>query len=171
MSKVRCSVCKTYVEKDEAIYIGLSYVCGDNCLKEARKRRRDEKRAARGRNPIPADLRQQVRDRDGNACRYCRRPTDLQLHHIRYRSEGGPHEERNLITLCSVHHALMHSSKERWQPVLLGLIEEQYANGHFYLVLQYERATISVAHPLVTIELRDLEGHLPEPNRTQGEET
>jgi hypothetical protein len=42
----------------------------------------------------------------------------LQIHHINYRSQGGPDEVWNLILLCDAHHRLMHTSKRHWQPIL-----------------------------------------------------
>jgi hypothetical protein len=70
-------------------------------------------------------------------------PRNLHVHHIVYRSEGGTHAERNLITLCDVHHDLMHSRKWWWQPVLQELICLHYDSGQFLTVTEVERRMIA----------------------------
>ena len=52
--------------------------------------------------PRPAQ-RKRILDRDGHRCQRCRSTEtgDLQLHHVRLFSAGGPTTDDNLITLCS----------------------------------------------------------------------
>lgn len=71
---------------------------------------------------IPPGIRKQVLDRDQSRCRWCGTPT-TECHHIIYRSQGGKHEIDNLITLCARHHALVHSDKRTWMPILLATLE------------------------------------------------
>jgi HNH endonuclease len=65
-------------------------------------------RAADGER-IPPRMRRLVLKRDGYRCRHCRSRFRLHEHHIIKRSEGGPTEPRNLLTLCRGCHALTHA--------------------------------------------------------------
>jgi 5-methylcytosine-specific restriction endonuclease McrA len=73
---------------------------------------------------IPARIRQSVTERDGGRCRWCGTPTS-ECHHIVYRSQGGQDEVDNLILLCTRDHALVHSNKRRFMPLLLATLEYQ----------------------------------------------
>jgi 5-methylcytosine-specific restriction endonuclease McrA len=73
---------------------------------------------------IPQAVRAAVLDRDSSRCRFCGRPT-TEIHHIVYRSQGGRHEVANLMVLCGTHHALVHSSKQTWMPILLATLKFQ----------------------------------------------
>ena len=55
-------------------------------------------------------LRRQVLARDHHRCTVpgCRSARNLDLHHIRYQSEGGSHEIGNMTTLCAGHHQRLH---------------------------------------------------------------
>jgi len=55
-----------------------------------------------------AELCHQVLGRDGWACRHCKFRGSLHVHHIIFRSEGGPDELWNLITLCTWCHDAVH---------------------------------------------------------------
>jgi hypothetical protein len=48
--------------------------------------------------------------RDHECCRVtgCANATFLDLHHIELRSEGGPNDPENLITICTAHHRAVH---------------------------------------------------------------
>lgn len=58
------------------------------------------------------NVKQYVLTRDGRAC-YFKGPCSKQLevHHIRYRSNGGSEAPQNLITLCKKHHEQLHDGK------------------------------------------------------------
>lgn len=56
------------------------------------------------------EIREKVLERDGWRCQRCGRATDLQIHHIRFRSMLGDDEPDNLITLC----CRCHASTHRW---------------------------------------------------------
>ena len=57
-----------------------------------------------------AQLRRQVLDRDGWRCQNCGRGSELQVHHLRFRSAFGDDEMENLITLCFSCHEKIHRS-------------------------------------------------------------
>ncbi len=68
-------------------------------LRRARKRLADAKLAA---NAVL------VRERDGNCCRNCGLPWEVEVHHIVYRSRGGSHDTSNLVCLCADCHRAAH---------------------------------------------------------------
>jgi hypothetical protein len=65
-----------------------------------------------------------VLDRDKHKCRKCGwsfsmlSPSDkrkrLELHHVEHHVAGGSNEAENLITLCNVHHDVVHSIGKSW---------------------------------------------------------
>lgn len=81
------------------------------------------------RKGIPVEIRRRVKQRDGLRCRWCSSARDLEVHHITYRSGGGPDEDWNLITLCTEHHQKAHSDKRLWQPILRAVIWMHYVEG------------------------------------------
>lgn len=48
-------------------------------------------------------------ERDGWLCRACGLRNNLHCHHVQFRSEGGPDESWNLITLCCFCHDKIHA--------------------------------------------------------------
>jgi len=77
----------------------------------------------RAEQDIPPAVRRQVMRRDQGRCHVpgCRSTLFLDLHHIRARSEGGPHDADNLIALCGAHHRAHHRG--------LLIIEGQLSTG------------------------------------------
>jgi hypothetical protein len=63
-----------------------------------------------GRRSVTDRKRWEVLERDGWRCALpnCRMRSHLQVHHVRFRSEGGSDERENLITLCVGCHRLIH---------------------------------------------------------------
>ena len=59
---------------------------------------------------IPPAIRRAVLHRDGTRCAVegCRCRLWLDVHHLRSRAAGGTHDEDNLVTLCPLHHRLVH---------------------------------------------------------------
>lgn len=51
---------------------------------------------------------ERVAERDGSFCRWCLTSGETQIHHIKYRSHGGPDEDWNLISLCRKCHGFAH---------------------------------------------------------------
>lgn len=127
MNRVLCQGCRRFREREEMRKVGLGYICDDRCMELVRQRARD-KRARREDNRSKHSKgaldtgRRRARHRDGNACRWCRRASCLQVHHIKYRSEGGGHEVENLITLCQICHERAHTNKRLYQPMLMEVI-------------------------------------------------
>src|SRR5258708_39409703 len=60
---------------------------------------------------IPTDLVDKMMVKCGRRCCICRRfrPTKLQVHHIIERSQGGTHDEDNLIVVCFSCHSDVHT--------------------------------------------------------------
>jgi len=50
------------------------------------------------------DIRERVLLRDEGKCRWCGSGWNTEVHHIIPKSRGGTDEERNLLTLCQLHH-------------------------------------------------------------------
>ena len=77
---------------------------------------------------VPANVREAVLLRDAHTCRVCGRHTEQPaLHHIEYRSEGGPNTIDNLITIGwlpghDCHLSVVHANKKLWQPILKQIV-------------------------------------------------
>jgi len=112
---------------------GLGGVCSPSCFdawtnkyREKQKRRQVHRVQKYSGRRIPGNCRDTVRRRDRDKCRWCGTTgTDvnaLNLHHVRYRSEGGPDTPRNLLTLCFNCHKKTHTNKRKYQPVMVTLL-------------------------------------------------
>jgi 5-methylcytosine-specific restriction endonuclease McrA len=55
-----------------------------------------------------AQLCRQVLERDSWRCQHCGNATQLQVHHLRFRSALGDDSLENLITLCAFCHTRIH---------------------------------------------------------------
>ena len=64
--------------------------------------------------PVPERLRRAVAARDGG-CRYpgCTQRSYVDVHHVVFRSQGGPTVASNLCCLCRFHHRLVHEGGYR----------------------------------------------------------
>jgi len=60
-----------------------------------------------------ARLRSEILKRDGWRCQNCGSMTNLDVHHMRRRSNLGNDAEDNLITLCRICHRLLHGTSTR----------------------------------------------------------
>lgn len=128
----------------------ISAVCSVACAAKQGKsaKSRSERLQSTLRRPVsnhsgvPQSVVDLVQLRDGGRCRFCGTPNDVHLHHIEYRSEGGPHTDWNLMSLCLQHHALVHSNKARWQRVLKWTLLAQYCQGLYLTVPECERIMI-----------------------------
>ena len=45
-----------------------------------------------------------------DCCEICKSQTDLDTHHIIFQCNGGTNEKSNLVTLCKIHHDMVHSN-------------------------------------------------------------
>jgi 5-methylcytosine-specific restriction endonuclease McrA len=146
VARVRCSACKAYVPREEVYYESrMTKVCSEACFTGIYERQKIRERARKKATPKPrkesrldAGLRQRVRSRDGGVCRWCGVRGE-QIHHILYRSQGGPDHPGNLILLCAKHHMQAHSNKRHWQPTLLALIWLGYAEHRWLTVPEVEK--------------------------------
>ena len=68
---------------------------------------------------IPPAVRRAVLQRDRHRCQVpgCTNRLWLDIHHLKYRRDGGDHAEGNLLTICCTHHQLVHDG-------LLGIEQE-----------------------------------------------
>lgn len=147
-STYRCAGCREYKPRPEYRRLGLGSVCSAKCLTAASHKTLKARSDISPNNippnvtrlpDIPYETRRTVRDRDRGRCRICGVTDGLHLHHIAYRSQGGTHDERNLILLCNLHHSLVHTDKARWQPVLFDYIRAFYRSGVRASVLKLDR--------------------------------
>ena len=145
MSKVKCSLCKTYVNKDSAIYNGFSYFCSNEHLLEKRiklnkGKQNNTTKVASTRNDKVFD-RQRILKRDRYRCRLCGQRNNLAVHHIIYKSSYAnkkyQDEPSNLITLCNepCHLTIVHGNKKKYQPLCLQIIWLTYINNNRYITI------------------------------------
>lgn len=148
-TKRRCTACKGYFPAEEMLRAsGLTNVCSHSCLEtfknkyRKKRERRQEHRENKHRygRRLPGQIRDKVRERDGIRCRFCGKNSEIQIHHIQYRSQGGSDAPWNLISLCADHHLMVHGDKKRWQRVLQMTIWLHEAEGMYCTVPQVERA-------------------------------
>lgn len=123
--RVRCSYCRRYFDKKHCITIGIQRFCSEEHYYQYKGSLAN---SPSDKSRIPDDIRQAVIERDRGGCRFpgCRLAAGIDIHHIKYRSEGGSHEMSNLISLCREHHSLVHSDKKQYQKMCLNLIGVDY---------------------------------------------
>ena len=61
-------------------------------------------------------LRDAVLERDGWRCQDCGRRSNLEVHHLRQRSQQGEDTAENLITLCAACHGQRHRGHRENSP-------------------------------------------------------
>lgn len=136
-TKARCAGCKQYRPRAELTKVGLSSICSDNddCRRAVLDKTKIKVRAkatrtvAKKKSCLELPLRKEIHSRD-KTCRFCGQTAyRMEVHHINYRSQGGPDVNWNLILLCDEHHRLVHSNKKRWQPILRAYIWLYYVEG------------------------------------------
>jgi 5-methylcytosine-specific restriction endonuclease McrA len=69
---------------------------------------------------ISENLRDYVAERDSYTCILCSRPGS-DLHHVKPRSQGGRDVIWNLVSVCRVHHLILHGQRVRGEA--LGMAE------------------------------------------------
>lgn len=76
-----------------------------------------------GANVTKRAVRLAVAERDGAWCLLTGKPgPGLHLHRVLYGSEGGEYVVANCVQLSAEAHALVHSSKRVWQPLLVAYL-------------------------------------------------
>ena len=95
------------------------------CTFKEYKSNKKPKKKAKKRQKVSHETYMKVLKRDNYMCQICGTNQNLHLHHIRYRSERKDliDEPTNLIMLCFKCHELVHSSKKKYQPMLLKMME------------------------------------------------
>lgn len=146
-AKLRCTFCRDYFTRDDFFRPGF---CSEDCFLAQQQKARDKRsRKERNRNQfhrdhkgksLPALDRRRIRKRDRDRCRRCGTGFDLHVHHIIYRSQGGPDEDSNLITLCQSCHDKVHSDKRKYQHVCLAYIWMLYVGGRQMTLIELENA-------------------------------
>jgi 5-methylcytosine-specific restriction endonuclease McrA len=112
-SRRRCGSCKNYFSPSDMFKTTeVQAFCSEKCLKASPRLGR------KANSKVPGGTRNKVFERFKHMCAYCGRSGSLQVHHIKYRSEGVDHSLDNLILLCQEHHEMVHSNKKKWQPLL-----------------------------------------------------
>ncbi len=133
--KVRCKHCGAFVNRDVAHRVGLSSYCDNEHFMASMTTKPKAKingnkpkpksiKRKPAKNPMPPEIAEDVLTRDCNSCRLCGTRYMVHIHHIKYRSEGGPHTRENLIVLCEKHHTEVHGDKKYWQPRLLEMVKD-----------------------------------------------
>ena len=91
------------------------------------KRNKPIKKVSNKRITVTEETYNKVMQRDNYKCRLCGTPFNLNEHHIVYKSEDRKliNEPTNLIVLCTKCHALVHSNKHYWQPILKEMINKE----------------------------------------------
>jgi hypothetical protein len=89
-----------------------SYLEMHDPIKKAERTFLRKVKASTATKTMPARVRHAVNLRDQGKCQVegCTNERYVDLHHIIHRARGGKHTEDNLITLCSAHHRMQHST-------------------------------------------------------------
>jgi len=82
---------------------------------------------------IPQRIRRQVLHRDGYRCAvpHCRHSWWVHLHHLDPFAAGGAHAVENLVTVCGLHHRLIHAGLLALE-VADGQVTAEHADGRRY---------------------------------------
>lgn len=99
--------------------------CDKNCSELNLVRNKPIKKVSKNRITVTEETYNKVMKRD-KCCQLCGTTLNLVEHHIVYRSEDRKliNEPTNLIVLCTKCHALVHSNKHYWQPILKEMINK-----------------------------------------------
>lgn len=131
-AKLKCKFCKEWFDSSNVVRNGLSTYCSSDCQSKdfyrSLQKLGQRKLATKGSDGPSDETVRAVRAADGYKCRVCGRPGELITHHVYYRSEKEArpflHQKHNLISLHNdpCHLGIVHGNKERFKPLLLGLI-------------------------------------------------
>lgn len=114
--KIKCLKYKRYI---------IYRVDCKNCSNFIVARNKPIKKVSKKRIFVKKEVYNKVFERDKGKCQLCGTPFNLNEHHIVYKSEDRKliNEPTNLIVLCIKCHALVHSNKHYWQPILKEMIK------------------------------------------------
>ena len=101
-------------------------------------------RSGNNRRNIKPEIKDKVRKRDGYTCRLCLKEADelkdqLQVHHIRPVEMGGRDRFKNLISLCSICHRIVHKNIERYIPPMRKYVDLLNQTGQRHTIDSIER--------------------------------
>lgn len=137
--RTRCTNCRDYFEKGTEWWgNNLQRICSEECFNEYTEARRQKARARKPKTyskkrlerTLQPALRHEITDRDKN-CRVCNR-RGHEVHHIKFRSQGGKNDRLNLILLCNdCHHNKAHSEQAKlYAQLFRAYIWLYYTTGH-----------------------------------------
>ena len=116
LEEVFDAILNTYLEKNDPIQKAQR-----TFLRKETLRQKASIHPTVGRQPIPAPIRHAVNIRDENRCteidalgNRCPNTKFIHFHHTKPISEGGINTVSNLRILCSAHHAMIHSPKNKF---------------------------------------------------------
>ena len=97
------------------------------CVKNEPRKNKGINKVSKKKITVTQDTYNKVMQRDNYKYRLCGTPFNLNEHHIVYKSEDRKliNEPTNLIVLCTKCHALVHSNKHYWQPILKEMIKNE----------------------------------------------
>lgn len=86
---------------------------------------------------IPRAIRRALRTRDAG-CRFpgCTHQRHVDAHHIEHWADGGETKLSNLVTLCRLHHRLVHEGQIRIEPQSAGGWRFMHPDGRHYEVIR-----------------------------------
>jgi len=92
---------------------------------------------------IPPAIRRKVLRRDHGKCRvpWCRSSSNLDIHHLVPRAQGGTHEVDGLITLCEAHHLAHHEGSLVITGTATNLVFERNPNHAFKIATRVVETT------------------------------
>lgn len=137
--KVKCSNCKEYIYREEALRFGLVSFCSEECRREASQRKAKRARAKASASPKPSpETRKLVSTLDRGRCRFCGKLYPDHIHHVIYRSEGGGHEVDNLLSLHMKCHGIVHGSKKTFQPLALQVLSMRDSEISYTTIMELQ---------------------------------
>jgi hypothetical protein len=91
---------------------------------------------------IPPAIRRALNTRDGG-CRFpgCTHQRYLDAHHIEHWAEGGETKLSNLLTLCRLHHRLVHEGQIRIETLPTGAWRFLHPDGRHFEVIRHTHVT------------------------------
>ena len=105
-----------------------------------------------GASKLTKAKRRRVLDRDGHRCRCCKSRQNLQIHHVRFVSQGGATRPDNLLALCSYCHSRIHEGLLRVRGKPNGELEFQDRRGRSLRGALPHRLQSQVAYAIRTKE-------------------
>ena len=105
----------------------VTWGCYENCNLTQPRAKKPIRKISKKRKTVSENTYNIVRSRDNGICQLCALGFNVELHHIKYRSEAKDliDEPNNCIMLCADCHRMVHKNKHKWQPILQKIVEEK----------------------------------------------